>query len=111
MARLWAVLPALGLLFSGLLVELLPPEEVYASLDYGFSLVALLGAAGCMGHLAILLSRASAGRAFACCLPAGAPAEPAAPSGVTHCSHEWPVLVALLFGPLPVLLAGLGGWV
>ncbi len=46
------VLPALGLLLLGLLAHLSSREEVYANPEYGFSILALFGAVGCIGHLA-----------------------------------------------------------
>ena len=94
----------------GLLGNLSSREEVYANPEYGFSVLAFLGAAGCIGHLAANLSRRSGTLDFACCGPIRVvPA--AVPGGIPAGAGEWPVLVALLFGPLVFLLSGLGGWV
>lgn len=104
------VFPALGVLLLGLLASLSSREEVYASPEYGFSVLAFLGAAGCIGHLAASLSRSSGALDLACRVPIRV-RPPAVPGGVLGGAGEWPVLVALLFGPLVFLLAGLGGWV
>ena len=102
---------ALGLLLLGLLGNLSSREEVYANPEYGFSVLALLGAAGCIGHLAANLSRRSGTLDFACCVPIRVVPTAAVPAGGPAGAGEWPVLVALLFGPLVFLLSGLGGWV
>jgi hypothetical protein len=103
--------PAFGLLLLGLLVSLFSREEVYANLEYGFPLLALFGAAGCIGQLTVSISRRSGTLAFACCIPAGALRATIVRGGVPGGTSDLPVLIALLFGPLVVLLAGLGGWV
>jgi hypothetical protein len=95
----------------GLLGNLSSREEVYANPEYGFSVLAFLGAAGCIGHLAANLSRRSGTLDFACCVPIRVVPTAAVPAGVPAGAGEWPVLVALLFGPLVFLLSGLGGWV
>ena len=41
--------PAFGLVLFGLLVNVFPREEVYANPEYGLPLLALFGAAGCVG--------------------------------------------------------------
>ncbi|MDQ4129238.1 MAG: hypothetical protein M3151_15050 [Actinomycetota bacterium] len=104
------VLPALGLLLFGLLTNLSSREEFYANLEYGFSLLAVLGAVGYLGHLAASIPRRSGALAFARSASVRVP--PAlVPSVVPRGTAGWPVLVALLFGPLVFLLSGLGGWV
>ena len=105
------VIPALGVLLLGLLANLSSREEVYANPEYGFSVLAFLGAAGCIGHLAASISRRSGPLDFACRVPVRALPAAVVPGGVLGGAGEWPVLVALLFGPLVFLLAGLGGWV
>ena len=105
------VLPALGLLLLGLLANLSTREEVYANPEYGFSILALFGTAGCIGHLAASISRRPGALVFACLIPVRVLPVAAVPEGVTRSTGEWPVLVALLFGPLVFLLSGLGGWV
>ena len=105
------VFSALGLLLFGLLANLSSREEVYANLEYGFSVLALFGAAGCIGHLAASISRRSGALDFACCVPIRILPAAVVPGGVSGDAGDWPVLVALLFGPLVFLLAGFGGWV
>ncbi len=106
------VFPALGLLLLGLLANLSSREEVYANPEYGFSVLALFGAAGCIGHLAASISRRSGALDLACRVPIRfPPAVAVVPGGIVGGTGDWPVLVALLFGPLVFLLSGLGGWV
>ena len=102
--------PLLALVLIGLLTDVARPEEAYAGIGYGLSLLALLGAAGyaarLTGRLATRLEP----------LPWASPVAPAArtskwASGVSARGEGWPLLVALLFGPLAVLISGLGGWV
>jgi hypothetical protein len=94
-----------------LLVNLFSREEVYANLEYGFPLLALFGAAGCIGQLTVSISRRSCTFASACCIPVGILRATAVRVGVRGETGDLPVLMALLLGPLVVLLAGLGGWV
>jgi hypothetical protein len=102
-------LPAAGLLLLGLLANVSSREEVYANPEYGFTILALFGAVGCIGHLAASLSRSSGALDFANRIPVRALTVAAVLGSYT--AGEWPVLVALLFGPLVFLLSGLGGWV
>ena len=45
-------------------------------------------------------------------IPAPPPARAFAPApGLSERGEAWPLFVALLFGPLVVLISGLGGWV
>ena len=103
------VLPALGLLLLGLLANVSSREELYANPEYGFSILALFGAAGCIGHLADSFSRRSGALDFANRIHVRVLRVAAVSGG--YPGGEWPVLVALLFGPLVFLLSGLGGWV
>ncbi len=102
--------PLLALVLIGLLADVARPEEAYAGIDYGLSLLAFLGAAGCAVYLTSRLATrldplpgagifAPGGRLFA------------SVSGLSARGEGWPLLVALLFGPLVVLISGLGGWV
>jgi hypothetical protein len=102
-------LPALGLLLLGLLANVSSREEIYTNPEYGFSILALFGAAECIGHLAASLTRSSGALDFANSIPIRS-LTVAAVLG-SYPAGEWPVLVALLFGPLVFLLSGLGGWV
>lgn len=102
--HLRALLGIVCVLFGGLL-----PQILHA--DAGFSLLAAVGAgaigvAGCFGVL-ILASRLRLPLGPRGSLPTPAPA--ARRSEVP--GRDWPLLVALLFGPFSLLLAGLGGWV
>jgi hypothetical protein len=103
--------PAFGLVLLGVLVSFFSREEVYANLEYGFPLLALFGAAGCIGQLTVSLSRRSGTLASACCIPTGALRATVVRDGVRGETSDLPVFLALLFGPLVVLFAGLGGWV
>jgi hypothetical protein len=104
-------LPALGLLLLGLLANVSSREEIYTNPEYGFSILALFGAAECIGHLAASLTRSSGALDSANRIPVRALTVAAVPGGYPAGAGEWPVLVALLFGPLVFLLSGLGGWV
>jgi len=104
--------PAFGLVLLGLLVNFFCREEVYANLEYGFPMLALFGAAGCIGQLTVSISRGSGTLASACCIPIWVLRASVVREGVRRGeTSDLPVLVALLFCPLVVLLAGLGGWV
>ncbi len=103
--------PAFGLVVLGLLLNFFSSEEVYANLEYAFPMLALFGAAGCIGQLTVSISRRSGTLASACCIPFGALRATVVRSGLPGETSDLPVLIALLFGPLVVLLAGLGGWV
>ena len=107
------MLSLFGLLFASLLADLLPQREVYEGAGrLLLPLLATLGFAGCLGYLSIHLARRPG-----CTFLAGPSFTGPELSGgsfadvVTLVSGRWPLLVALLFGPLPVLFAGLGGWV
>lgn len=101
----------LVLLLFAWLAGLFAREEVYANLEYGFSALALFGAVGCIGHLAASISRGSGGWNFSCWIPTRVPPAAVVPRSAPGGTAGWPVLVALLLGPLVVLLSGLGGWV
>jgi hypothetical protein len=103
--------PAFGLVLFGLLVNFFSREEVYANLEYGFPMLALFGAAGCISQLTVSISRRSGTLASACCLPIRVLRARVVRDGVRGETSDLPVLIALLFCPLVVLLAGLGGWV
>ena len=103
--------PAFGLVLFGLLVNFFSREEVYANLEHGFPMLALFGAAGCISQLTVSISRHSGTLASACCLPIRVLRARVVRDGVRGETSDLPVLIALLFCPLVVLLAGLGGWV
>ncbi|MEW6637452.1 MAG: hypothetical protein AB1425_11655 [Actinomycetota bacterium] len=78
--------------------------------EHGLPLLAAMGTVGCVGQLLAFLSRLRLG-------PGGAPAVSRPLSGPALAperakrGEDWPLLVALLFGRITVLLSGLGGWV
>ena len=102
--------PLLALVLIGLLTDVARPEEAYAGIDYGLSLLAFLGATGCVvcltSRLAASLDPLPWTSPVAAAFRAFAPAP-----GVSTPGEAWPLLVVLLFGPLAVLISGLGGWV
>ena len=102
--------PLLALVLIGLLADVARPEEAYAGIGYGLSLLAFLGAAG---GAACLTSRLVARLVpLPWAAPAASAARPFATApGLSGRGAAWPLLVALLFGPLAVLISGLGGWV
>ncbi len=102
--------PLLVLLLAGLLTDVAPHNEAYASLDYTLSLLALLGAAGCIASFTYRLSLNAGPLPWAGPTASRLPA-PAVLAGISESAEDWPLLVALLLGPLVVLLAGFGGWV
>jgi hypothetical protein len=103
--------PAFGVVLLGLLVSLISREEIYAGLEYAFPLLALFGAAGCIGQLTVSISRRSGTLASACCIPVEVLRSTMERRSLPGQTGRLPVLMALLFGPFVVLLAGLGGWV
>ena len=103
--------PAFGLVLLGLLVNFFSREEVFANLEYGFPMLALFGAAGCIGQLTVSISRRSGTLASACCIPVEVLRSTVEGHSLPGQTGRLPVLMALLFGPFVVLLAGLGGWV
>ena len=91
---------------------LLSNAGVYGNVEYGFSLLATLGAAGCLGHLAAYAYRSSDYLTSVFSVFDGVRLPEIRHSGgVLVRNADWPLLVALLFGPFSMLLAGLGGWV
>ena len=102
--------PLVLLLLAGLLADVAPNDGAHAGLDYALSLLALLGAAGCVVSLTHRLSSGLGPLPWARSAAPGLPA-PAALSNVSGGGEDWPLLVALLLGTLVVLLAGFGGWV
>ena len=103
--------PAFRLVLLGLLVSFFSREEIYAYLEYGFPMLALFGAAGCIGQLTVSISRRSDTLVSACCIPIGVLRARVVRDGVRGETSDLPVLRALHVCPLVVLLAGLGGWV
>ncbi|CAN5544739.1 hypothetical protein BH24ACT22_BH24ACT22_18700 [soil metagenome] len=103
---------AAGLALTCLLWGLLFDAETYVNVEYGFSLVAAIGAIGCLGHLAAYAYRNSGYISSACSVLSGVrPLELRRSCDVHLDNTDWPLLVALLFGPFSMLLSGLGGWV
>ena len=88
-----------------LLAGPLPQQAAHAGVGYVFSLFAVVAAAGCLGYFLIMASRRLPFR------PDGLLRASPAMQRTSVRGEDWPLLVALLFGPFFVLLAGLGGWV
>jgi hypothetical protein len=101
------VLPAIWLFLAGLW----PQQDLYASPDYGLSVLALLGTAGCIGYAWAFLSRYRLSAFGATTLPAWPSSSTVVASGNPGRGEVWLLLVALLFSPLTILFSGLGGWV
>ena len=108
LAALVKAAPILAVLVVGLLSDVLRHGEATAGIEYGYALLALFTAAGCLGYLAWRISsRRIAQPSFVTTrLPHAASIVKSDAPG-----EDWPLLISLLFGPLLVLLAGLGGWV
>lgn len=100
--------PILGILLLGLFADVLRHDEASGVIEYGYALVALFATVSCMGYLALRLqSRLMALPSFGVTRLTRA----ASASDGDAPGEDWPLLISLLFGPLIVLLAGLGGWV
>jgi hypothetical protein len=103
--------PLLAMVLIGLLADVAHPEEAYAGIGYGLSLLAFLGATGgvvCLtSRLATRLEPLPWTSSVASTLRRAFASDP----GLSTRAEAWPLLVALLFGPLVVLISGLGGWV
>lgn len=103
---------AVGLSLVYLLWSVLPNSGTHVGIEYGFSLLAALGAVGCLGSLLIYAHRHTEYLSSVFFLLHGSGSlEPRQSGGILVRSGDWPLLVALLFGPFVLLLAGLGGWV
>ena len=102
--------PLLALALVGLLADVPRPEEAYAGLGYGLSLLAFLGATGCLVCLTSRLRTRLDPLTWTG--PSALTVRPfASAPGLSARGEEWPLLVALLLGPLVALISGLGGWV
>ena len=102
--------PLFVLLLAGFLTDVTPHDEAYAGLQYALSLLALLGATGCIASFAYRLALNPDPLPWTAPTASRLPTA-AALASVRENAGDWPLLVALLFGPFVVLLAGLGGWV
>lgn len=102
----------LGLSLVYLLWGLLTNAETPLGVEYGFTVLAAFGAAGCLGHLLACAYRGPDCLTVVSSVFGGVGAlEARRTASVLVESADWPLLVALLFGPFFALLAGLGGWV
>jgi hypothetical protein len=108
LAALAKAIPVLAVLALGLFSDVLRHDEASATIEYGYLLFGVLAAAGCLGYLAVRFSSRLADTPLfgTTRLPHAANVASDAVPG-----EDWPLLISLLFGPLLVLLAGLGGWV
>ena len=102
--------PLLALLLAGLFLEVVNHEEASAGIDYGLSLLALLGASGCLVSMAGLRWANLDPSPWAGIFPTGPGLTDPAP-GLPTKGTAWPLLVSLLFGTVVVLISGLGNWV
>ena len=101
------VLTAVFLLLADILI---PQQDAYASAEYGFPLLAAVGAAGCIGYLLSAIFRLHRAPFTSRGLLFGS-SSAAASVGGRGSGEDWPLLVALLFGSFLMLFSGLGGWV
>jgi hypothetical protein len=90
---------------------LLPQQEAYASAEFGFPMLAAVGAAGCIGYLLSAIFRLQRAQFGPRGLLFGSSSLAAFSVNGRGGGEDWPLLVALLFGSLPILFSGLGGWV
>ena len=106
--RPFATLLKLASLFVLLLIpNWLDPEEAYTAVEYSYALLAAFGAAGALGYLAIYFASSLD---FPPVFDGVRLSRTPEIAGDTP-GEDWPLLVALVFGPVVLLLAGLGGWV
>jgi hypothetical protein len=89
---------------------LLPQQEAYASAEYGFPLLAAVGAAGCIGYFLSAIFRLHRAPFGSRGLLGSSPVAAFSVNGRGG-GEDWPLLVALLFGSFLILFSGLGGWV
>jgi hypothetical protein len=108
LATLIKAITLLAVIALGLVSDVLRHDEASATIEYGYVLLGILAAAGCLGYLAVRFSSRLADTPLfgTTRLPHAANVASDAVPG-----EDWPLLISLLFGPLLVLLAGLGGWV
>ncbi|CAN5803870.1 hypothetical protein BH23ACT11_BH23ACT11_18530 [soil metagenome] len=103
---------AAGFSLIWLLWSILYNAQAYNNFEHGFALLATFGAMGCLGYLAAYAYRGPEYLFSVFSLSGGTDSlEAHRTSDVLVASADWPLLVALLFGPFSMLLAGLGGWV
>lgn len=100
----------LAALFVLLADILLPQQDAYASAEYGFPLLAAVGAAGCIGYLLSAIFRLHRAPFSSRGLLFGSSSAATSVDGGGN-GEDWPLLVALLFGSFLMLFSGLGGWV
>ncbi len=104
----------LAALFVLLADILLPQQDAYASAEYGFPLLAAVGAgvgaAGCIGYLLSAIFRLHRAPFSSRGLLFGSSSAATSVDGGGS-GEDWPLLVALLFGSFLMLFSGLGGWV
>jgi hypothetical protein len=101
------VLAAVFLLLADIL---LPQQDACASAEYGFPLLAAVGAAGSIGYLLSAIFRLHRAPFGSRALLFGSSSAATSTDG-RRGGEDWPLLVALLFGSFLMLFSGLGGWV
>lgn len=103
-------LASAALLAALFLGEALAGEEAYAGFGDALALLAVLGSAASAGYLAFVVARLFDGELDL--WQAGSFSSKTSFSGAGRSGGEdWPLLVTLLFRKIPVLFAGLAGWV
>ncbi len=98
----------LAVLVLGSISEVLRQEGASTTIEYGYVLLGILATVGCLGYMAVRFSSRLADT------PLFRITRLQHAANVPHDDipgEDWPLLISLLFGPLLVLLAGLGGWV
>ncbi len=98
----------LAALFFG---EALASEEAYAELARAVALLSALGfSVACAGYLTLFVFRLHAGDPGLWGAVPALSRKPFSDAGSSG-GEDWPLLITLLFRKIPVLFAGLAGWV
>jgi hypothetical protein len=95
-----------GLLFGEAPVS----EQACAELAHAVALLSILGSSASAGYLAFFVFRICAGHPGPWAALSTVSRKPFADEAPDE-GEDWPLLVTLLFRKIPVLFAGLGGWV
>lgn len=103
-------LASAALLFALFFGEAVAGEASYAELGHALALFSALGSIASAGCLAFFVLRIHAGDPGPWTLAPSSSREPFTDAG-TKPGKEWPLLITLLFRKIPVLFAGLAGWV
>lgn len=85
-------------------------EEAFVELGHAVALFAVLGSIASAGCLAFFVLRLHTGDPGLWTLVPSFSRGPLSDTG-TEGGKDWPLLITLLFGDIPILFAGLAGWV